>query len=492
MTYEKYYKKFNDNDKETTKQYIPNSECIPFLMENAPRLYCPEEVIEETFAFRTWVMRKHIRKTDDGFMLTEFLPNVYWAGKHNTINAPLVHHLNEFRWLKNADWYMDYLSFFLKGDGERYSYHVPALTEMYNYCIVTGNQDYIEKNKEHFEEYFKGWEERHLTVNGLYWSIDDREGTEYSISGTKLDYKTNYKLLKGLRPICNACMYGDAVTLSKIFKGTEKEKFYQEKANNIKKMMDEKMWDNTFYKAIHPADENVDRQLSYKDIPEECNALELMSYAPWAYSMPDSGKEFVFNYLKDEKIFKAKTGLTTADKSHPRYLFEVHKPCHWNGLVWPFATSLTINAMIELLNNYKQTVIDEKDLYDVVKTYAEMHYTYEDGTKKNFVDEVMLPDKHLWYARDFFYKKGFVPEENGGLDRGKDYNHSTFIDCVLRGLCGVKVGAEELQVEPKIKGIWKWFKIENLTYNRKSYTVYYDEDGSVFNKGCGVIIELNK
>ena len=46
--------------------------------------------------------------------------------------------------------------------------------------------------------------------------------------------------------------------------------------------------------------------------------------------------------------------------------------------------------------------------------------------------------------------------------------------------------------EPRIKGIWKYFKLENLTYRKKTYTVYYDEDGSVFGKGQGVIIEESK
>lgn len=486
MDYKRLYEKFNSNDNENEIRYVSNADCVQFLMENAPRLYCPNEIIEETFAFRTWVMRKHIRKTDDGFMITEFLPDVYWAGKHNTINAPLIHHLNEFRWLKNADCYLDYLSFFLKGDGDRYAYHVPALAEMYNYCLLTGNTDFIEQNKNYFEEYFKGWEEKHLTENGLYWSIDDREGTEYSISGTSSELKFS----KGLRPILNACMYGDAIALSKMFHGTEKGEYYYNKAKNIKKMMDDKMWDGSFYKAIHPADGNIDKDLSVKDIPEECNVLELMSYAPWMYSMPDSGKEFVFSYLKDPKVFKAKTGLTTADQSHPRYLYPVsHKACCWNGLVWPFATSMVINSVIELLDKYNQKVISDKDLYDIVDSYAKMHFLYENGKKINFIDEVMLPDEYVWSAREHLKKKGDIPKEWGGAQRGKDYNHSTFIDCVLRGLCGIKVGGEKLELKPRVKGIWKWFKIENLTYKKNTYTVYYDEDGTIFNKGKGVIIE---
>ena len=105
MTYKEYFKTFNKNDIEHVVQHVPNSKAEKFLLENAPRFYCPNADIEETFAFRTWTMRKHVKKTDAGFLLTEFLTKVQlpWAGKYNVINAPLTHHLNEFRWLKNAE-----------------------------------------------------------------------------------------------------------------------------------------------------------------------------------------------------------------------------------------------------------------------------------------------------------------------------------------------------------------------------------------------------
>ena len=176
MNYEKYFDKFNANDPELFPTLIKNCAAKEFLRENAPRLYCPDEVIEETFAFRTWTMRKHIKLTEAGYVITEFLPDVSWAGKYNTINCPLFHHLREFRWLKSADDYLDYITFFTRGEGAKYSYHNPALAAMYDYCILTKNEDYLIRNVDAFEEYFDGWAENHLTDNGLYWSIDDREG----------------------------------------------------------------------------------------------------------------------------------------------------------------------------------------------------------------------------------------------------------------------------------------------------------------------------
>ena len=116
-----------------------------------------------------------------------------------------------------------------------------------------------------------------------------------------------------------------------------------------------------------------------------------------------------------------------------------------------------------------------------------MHYSFEGGRRINFIDEVMLPFEQVWYAREKARRD--ARRLTGGNNRGRDYNHSTFIDLVLRGLIGIDTESDTLSVKPKICGIWKWFKLENLTYRKKVYDVYYDEDGTVFGKGKGVIIE---
>lgn len=487
MKYSEYFKKFNNNDNEEIIQYISNEKAEEFLLENAPRLYCPDKTIEETFAFRTWTMRKHIMNTEDGFLLSEFLTKIHlsWAGKHNTINAALTHHLNEFRWLKNSNIFLDYIRFFLTGEGSAFAYHTPALTAMYNFCITTANEQFLKDNAEAFEKYFNTWEERHLTKCGLYWSIDDREGTEYTISGTMQDMTR----LKGFRPLLNSCMYGDAVSLAKIFTligDEEKSKLYSDKAKAIKKKVDTLLWDNGFYKARHPFNQDFDAGVDFSSVPEECDAKELMGYIPWAFNLPSNGRDGCFSLLKDEKTFLAKTGFATADISHPRFLFYQEKACTWNGNVWPYATSYTINAAIELLNNYKQDTLSENDLYDFILKYAEMHYSIEDGEKINFIDEVMRPFELIWNVREAV-KNGY--NLTGGPNRGRDYNHSTFIDLVLRGLCGISWDSQELTLLPKIQGIWKWFKLENLTHRGVTYNIWYDEDGTVFNKGRGVIIE---
>jgi len=475
MKFKEYIEQFNRDDFENVANIVPNSEAYEFLLENAPRFSCPDESIEKAFAFRSWTVRKHLKDTSDGVVMTEFLPDVPWAGKHNTINAPLFHQLNEYRWFKNADILENYLLWFLDNKGgNAYVYSTPALTAMYEFLLVTGNGKFIKNNADSFERYFLGWEEKHLTDRGLYYSIDGYDAMEFSISGTTPDFKA----LKGLRPTLNAYMYGDAIALSKIFDmvgNEEKSKLYREKADNIKKLVDENLYDGDFYKAIHSEDLNT---VSLDNIPDEMNVRELIGYTPFAYGMPDADKVGMFKYLKDERVFLAPTGFATADRSHTRYMYEADHNCLWNGYVWPYATSITLNAVITLLNRYEQDVITDKDFVDFLHTYAQMHTITENGYTHSFIDEAMHPEKTVWTVHELV-----------GNNRGKDYNHSTFIDIVIRGIVGIDPLADKLTVSPRIKGIWKWFALENITFKGVSYNVYYDEDGSKFGKGKGVIIE---
>jgi hypothetical protein len=51
---------------------------------------------------------------------------------------------------------------------------------------------------------YEEWEKTNLHECGLFWSIDDRDGGEYSISGN------------GLRPTINSYMYGCASVIAKV------------------------------------------------------------------------------------------------------------------------------------------------------------------------------------------------------------------------------------------------------------------------------------
>lgn len=86
---------FNRLDHTHFGQAVSNEKAADWMAANVPLLDCPDPDIEEIYHFRWWTIRKHIRQTDDGFVITEFLPQVSWSGKHNTISCPAGHHFRE-------------------------------------------------------------------------------------------------------------------------------------------------------------------------------------------------------------------------------------------------------------------------------------------------------------------------------------------------------------------------------------------------------------
>ena len=99
-----YIDRFNMQDKELYVQHISNGQAKEFLSGNIPLFECPDKNIEEIYYFRWWTFRKHLKKTPDGFIVTEFLPDVPWAGKHNGICCPAWFHFREGRWLKSVSY----------------------------------------------------------------------------------------------------------------------------------------------------------------------------------------------------------------------------------------------------------------------------------------------------------------------------------------------------------------------------------------------------
>lgn len=82
-----YVEQFNADDDELYVQRIANAEAAAFLSGNIPLFECPDEGFAQCYYFRWWTYRKHIKETEDGYVITEFLPSVGWASIPNAISA---------------------------------------------------------------------------------------------------------------------------------------------------------------------------------------------------------------------------------------------------------------------------------------------------------------------------------------------------------------------------------------------------------------------
>lgn len=469
--FEHYIKEFNQNDDELIVQYIPNSQAENFLKDNIPYFNCPDTTLEKTYYFRWWTFRKHIKNTPDGFVITEFLPDVPWAGKYNTINCPAGHHFYEGRWLHNQLFLEEYARFWFIGGGDPRKYSFWAPNSILAYASVHRNRRLVTELLPCFVENYEEWEKSNLCKDGLFWQIDGKDGMEVSVGGS------------GKRATINSYMVGDAIAIADIammIGNTDLREKYMDKAANLRCLLLSKLWDN--------------KSQFFKTLPREKSNLvdvrELHGYTPWYFSIPEDEHSNAWDFLLSNSGFKALFGPTTTEQNHPDFkvVYEGHE-CQWNGPSWPFATSITLKGMANFLRDYNQSVISKIDYVHLLQTYSNSHRRInENGKEICWIDENLNPFNGDWISRTMLKSRNQQPNE-----RGKDYNHSAFCDLIISDLVGVRPSMENtLTINPLIPNdYWDWFCLDRIKYHDKILTIIWDKEGTRYHKGKGFSVFIN-
>lgn len=477
-SFKHYVDTFNENDEELYIQHIPNEKVWEFLKANIPLFECPDKDLERTYYFRWWTYRKHIKHTPDGFVVTEFLPKVGWSGKHNTISCSAGHHFYEGRWLHDPKYLDDYAVFwFRKGGGVR-SYSFWAADALFARYLVTPDKGFIIDLLPDLINNYQEWERSRLESDGFFWQIDDRDGMELSIGGS------------GKRPTINSYMYGDAMAIVKIALLAGRRDIaeeYEAKAHKIKNLVETKLWD--------------DKAKFFRTLPRDKDTLvdvcELHGYTPWYFNLPDPGHEQAWERLMDPDGFYAPFGPTTAEQRHPSFTisYKGHQ-CQWNGPSWPFATSVTLTALANILNNYFQDVVAKAGYFRILQIYTASHrLQMGDGKVVPWIDENLNPYTGDWIARTRLktWKEGSWDPGKGGRERGKDYNHSTYCDLIITGLVGLRLRSDDIvEVNPLVPpNTWEWFCLDNVLYHGQIVTIVWDKTGMRYGKGRGLRVFAN-
>ena len=468
-----YVDRFNRSDDELYIQTFPNSVAADFLKANIPLFDCPDKELEEIYYFRWWTYRKHVRQTPGGYIITEFLPDVGWAGKYNGISCPAMLHYNEGRWLRNRTYLDEYANYWLRGGGSPRSYSFPMAHALYNYYLVTGKDSLVRELLPDLMTNFGEWEKaRFDTSRGLFWQIDDRDGMEVSICGS------------GYRVTINSYMAAEAKALAdigRIVRDAQAHE-YGRKSETIRQNILQTLWDK---------EANFFKVLSREAGSPLCTAREQHGYTPWAFDLAGPEYAVAWKFIMDTAHFYAPYGPTTAERCHPGFtvVYEGH-PCQWNGPSWPLSTSITLTGLANLLNNQEQSFISKDDYFDLLKIFTKSHHlTMDDGTVVPWIDENLHPFTGDWIARSIYKSRDWKPMR----ERGKDYNHSSYCDLIINGLIGIRPQeGNTLVVNPLIpEGVWDYFCMENVPYHGMNITILYDKTGERYKKGKGLIIFVN-
>lgn len=454
---------FNTMEEEAVVNYVSNDKAAEWMNQQVPLFECPDSIIEQTYYFRWWTFRKHLKETPEGFVFTEFITPVGHAGKYNTISCALGHHIYEGRWLHDDRFIDEYIKFwFLK---DRYApksyfhkYSSWAADAIYHRFLVNQDSAFVLSLLNELDQDYLEWTAEKKLDNGLYWQYDVRDGMEESISGSRHE--------KNARPTISSYMYGNAQAIAKIGAMAGRDSLvqvYEQRAARLKSLVQDSLWDSNahFFKVRFE-----DGTLS--------DAREAIGYIPWYFNLPDDQSTYAeaWKQIKDTAGFCAPWGLTTAERRHPEFRTHGTGGCEWDGAVWPFATTQTLKGLAHLLNNYSQHSMTKEDYFDTFYTYAKAHQ--KNG--KPYIGEYQDDKTGYWL-------KGDNP-------RSRYYNHSGFCDLVINDLVGLKPQADNtLAVKPLIpEGQWDWFCLDRVKYHDHWVSIIWDKTGEKYGRGKGFSI----
>ena len=456
---------FNTMEDENIVQAIPNAKAWDWMTQNIPLFECPDRGFEEMWYFRWWTLRKHIKQTPVGYAMTEFLVPRSYADQYNLIASGVGHHIHESRWLRDTTYLDQIMNTWYKGNEGKpmkkiANYSSWMAHSLWGRYLVDGRKNWIISMLPSLEWEYNHWETTHTREGGLYWQADVRDAMEETISGGR---KKKY-----LRPSINAYMYGNAMAIGNIAAlagDKSKAETYWRKALKLQDRIHEKLWNerHQFFETHR--------------IDSSANVREAIGFIPWythcAKHEPHLGVAWL--QAANPEGFSAPYGQTTAERRHPEFRTHGVGKCEWDGAVWPFATSQTMTAMANYINDYENPVVGDSLYFAELTKYMQSQHM----RGKPYIGEYLDETTGYWLK--------------GDQERSRYYNHSTWNDLIITGLCGLRPRADNtLEVNPLLpKDKWDYFCLDNLLYHGHNLTILYDKDGSRYHAGKGLRIYVD-
>ena len=473
-----YADHFNAMEDENIVTTIPNAQASQWMEDNIPLFDCPQENFREMYYYRWWTLRKHIKRTPVGYGMTEFLVQRNYADKYNLIACAIGHHVMESRWLRDTTYLHQILrTWYFGNNGQPMekmckfsSWNPYAVQELFK---VQGDTAFLFSLKQRLEEEYARWESTNRLPGGLYWQYDVRDGMEEGISGARRQ--------QNARPTINSYMYGNAQALAyinNIYGDTDKAKLYQQKADTLKRLVTTKLWN--------------DGQQFFETLRGDTLAQvrEAIGFLPWYFNMLPANSKYDAAWLQiaDEKGFAAPYGLTTAERRHPLFRSHGTGTCEWDGAVWPFATSQTLTALANYLapqsspqrdtivrKSKKATLRGDSLFFRQMELYTESQH----HRGRPYIGEYLDETTGAWLM--------------GDRERSRYYNHSTYNDLIITGICGLRPQQDgSIVVNPLMpEGKWHYFCLDGVGYRGHTLTIVWDSNGQRYHQGRGLTLMVD-
>jgi hypothetical protein len=450
-----------------------------------PAFESPDTAIDATYYYRWELITKHLTygSPNTGYTFTEFIDRPFWSGAYGSISCPLGHQFAEVRWLNDPAVVRQFARYWFGTPGAQpRSYSNWYGSAMWGVYEVTGDGALLRRVLPYMKRQYAGWVAEHWDSTHRMFRWDGlHDGMERNINSRQTDDIDTGA--EGYRPTLNSYMYGDARAIARasaLFGDSVTMRAYDARADSLRARVETELWDERREFFLHQFahdEKNGIRALTrtYDSGPYAGNAhgRELIGYVPWEFDLPEPGKgyERAWRFLIDTAYFLAPYGPTTVEQHDPQFYISP-RCCWWSGNSWPYATSQTLEAMANLLDDYQQTVVSPADWMHVFEIYTQTQ-------RKNghpYIAEAANPDNGSWAGHD-------TPGHSN------HYFHSAYVDLVITGVVGLRPRADDsLVVQPLAPASWPYFALDDVHYHGRRLTILWDRDGTRYHRGRGLTV----
>lgn len=458
----------------------------------APQFTCESPLLQRCWDYRWYILRNCLCRPDTGFfrhtamyegrshkvVKDAYAPTGWEFTKLVPLSTPL--HVTDLRW-HHSDMAKEILRALMDSADEKgiwrslyvderlADYANPSAHSLYQLFLACGDRGFI-------SEVLPAFKRNCLAVYEAHKGHNDHLQVEYIHQRTGKEYQPSYWYFAGEYPEHvnrgqqgytplkrvdrSIYCYLDFTALGRLCAaiGDPDAGRFDSLAQAVRRDILEKMWDEEthFFYDLHYRD---DRKAMVKN---------LVGIYPFWAGIADGRYDRALDYLSDPGAFATGSAFASTAADCPVFsacggwkgdFFKGRNGCVWNGPSWPYTTAIALDALAE------------------ASCRAAHRY---DGVFARFLQEYTLQHFTGHNAAFPYLVEHYDSITGEPLSDEPDYNHSYFIDLIVRRLAGILPREEGLCFDPidcgigsfSLRGIPLWGNRADVCRQGDSYAVF--------------------
>lgn len=454
--------------------------------ENTPEFECSDVLLNKTWLYRLFILRHNLADPKFGYLKhilfyegrshkmskKPFQPKGWEFSKMIPLSTPM--NILDARWFKDPSFCEGILRN-LKDNQDEDGFFSVTLTNRhlhsfanfngwaaYQFYLIHRNKELVMEILPSMKRHVDGWmsklgnEKDSLIIEYIhqhtgkeyqpsYWYFhgfpkDCKDKSQYTPLKRVDRSVYHYFNLQGVIRLCEEVGDPDA----------EKYKLISEKLKHdiLTKMWDE---DTKFFYDLH------------FETDEKAMVKNIVGFYPyWARITGDEHDRGWEHLFSDE--FNTGCPFPSVSTDCPAYQAEGgwqgifikgRNGCVWDGPTWPYTNCIVLDALAEESKNSGHRF--DKQFAKFLKEYSFLHYTGRDINRPYLVEH-------------------YNSRTGEPLSDEVDYNHSYYIDLIIRHVVGLEVGKDKITLNPVDIGL-DYFILDNLTICGMDIKVSYKRPG---------------